>query len=113
VHDPGAQFAGRAAPGQAASAAIRRQAARLERSGLSPQQAANRLAAAHPGMARRDIGVLAGEYGINRPGRPVARPGGVTVHGDLHVHGVQDPRKLQDAVVKQSRGRPVRRRGDP
>ena len=112
VSDPGKQFAGKTILSGAQTRALRQQAAALERGGLSPQQAANRLAARNPNVARRDIGVIAGEYG-GRPDRPPARPGGVTVHGDLHVHGVQDPRKLQDAVVKQSRGRPVRRRGDP
>jgi hypothetical protein len=115
VHDPGAQFAGHAAPGQASAVAIRAQARRLEAGGMSPAQAAARILARRPDLARHDVEVLAGVYGgaPGSPRRAPARPGGVTVHGDLHVHGVQDPRKLQDAVVKQSRGRPVRRRGDP
>jgi len=113
VSDPGKQFAGKKILSGTQSAAIRRQAAALERGGLSPQQAADRIAARNPNVARRDIGVLAGEYGIHRPGQPLARPGGVTLNNStVHIH-TDDPRRLQDAIVKASRGRPVRRRGDP
>jgi hypothetical protein len=103
VNDPGKQFAGKTLLSQSASGAIRRQALRLEAGGLTPEQAATRIAAARPNVARHDIDVLAS------PRRAPA----IVVHGGVHVHGVNNPRELQDAITKNARGRPVRRRGDP
>jgi hypothetical protein len=82
VHDAGAQFRGKTILSPQASAFLRQQAARLEQAGLTPQQAAARIAASHPGVASRDIGVLAGVYGqraivvenhVHLDGREVAR----------------------------------------
>jgi hypothetical protein len=103
VHDPLGQFQGKTILSAAATRALRQQAARLEAGGLTPAQAAARISAQHPNLATRDVQVIAGVYG-NHP---------LVVNGDVHVHGVQDPRKLQDAITKANRGRPVRRRGDP
>jgi hypothetical protein len=93
-----AQGAPAAALSQGAFSALRRQAAGLERGGLTPEQAAARLQRMHPGYQAHDIAVAAA---------------GIHISGGIHLHGVQNPRELQDAITKAARGRPVRRRGDP
>jgi hypothetical protein len=40
-----------------------------------------------------------------------AGAGGVVIHGDVHVHGVQDVKGFENDLVKRNRGRPKVRRG--
>jgi hypothetical protein len=40
-----------------------------------------------------------------------ARGGGIVITGDVHIHGVQDPGRLEDAFHKRAKQRPHRRRG--
>jgi Prophage tail length tape measure protein len=74
----------------------------------------NRLTRA---QANQQFGKLAGTFGLKTAERLTAparrREPAIVVHGGVHVHGVTNPRELQDAITKNSRGRPVRRRGDP
>jgi len=62
IHDPMEQFKGKTTPTPGIARFIRNQAARLEQGGMTPQQAADRLAASHPGLAKRDVEVWAGVY---------------------------------------------------
>lgn len=101
-----AQGAPAAALSQGGYVSLRRQAQRLEAGGLSPAQTAARLQRMHPGYQAHDIAVAAG-VGVG------GARGGIVIQGDVNVHGVEDPRRLQNAITKAARGRPVRRRGDP
>jgi hypothetical protein len=40
-----------------------------------------------------------------------ALAGGMTINGGLHLHGVQDPKQLQDALTKHAKTQPHPRRG--
>jgi hypothetical protein len=102
VHDPTQQFKGKTAPTAGIARFLRNQAARLEQGGMTPSQAAARIAATHPGVARRDIDVYAGVTGR----RPT-----VTINGGLHLHGVQDVRGLEQQLTKRTQQRPQTRRG--
>lgn len=42
---------------------------------------------------------------------PAYASAGVVIAGDVHVHGVQDPRKFEEHMRKRARSRPVQRRG--
>jgi hypothetical protein len=103
VHDPMAQFAGKANLTQDQATAIRSQAYQLEQGGMTGAQAAGVLAARNPGVARYDIDTLAGVHS--------AAGTLVTVNGDLNINGVQNPRQLQEQLQKMSRGQPSTRRG--
>lgn len=96
--NPMAQFAGKKIVPQNQVTAIRRQAGALERQGLSPAQAAGRLAQQYPSYARRDLGVFAGEYSHQ-----------MVIH-NLNLVGVQNPAQLSERLQKHARQRPHRRR---
>jgi hypothetical protein len=97
VNDQMAQFQGKKIPGQTSSGQIRRRAAFLEASGLTPQQAAGRLARSHPNMARHDIDVLAGVHGRS----PI-------MNVTAHFPNVTNARQIESELVKHHR-----RRGHP
>jgi hypothetical protein len=67
-----------------------------------------------PAQRRRVAAALAGVSGGMVPAgvQPAfALAGGVNIHGDVHVHGVQDPRKFEEHLTKRHNARPKVRRG--
>jgi hypothetical protein len=44
------------------------------------------------------------------PTQQFALAGGVTVHGDVHVHGIQDVKAFEEALMKRSKQRAHPRR---
>lgn len=67
-------------------------------------EAANNFSGALNNAARGfkiDLRRFQATTGIADP-RSAGRAGGVTVHGDIHVHGVQDPKALTAAVERES-----------
>jgi len=100
VNDPGKQFAGKTNLDQAAAGFVRRRARRLETGGMSPEEAAARIARTHPNLAKRDIGVLAG-VGV----------GGIVINGGVHLHDINDVPKMENEIFKRAKTRPTPRRG--
>jgi hypothetical protein len=98
--DAMAKFDGKAAPSQAAGVQIRNQARRLEAGGLTPRQAANRLAGQHPGVARRDIDALAGVRG-RRP----------TYNINNLVVNAGNAKQLEGELTRRSKRRQHKRHG--
>lgn len=101
--DKGKQFEGKKILTGAESKRIRQQAARLEAGGLTPKQAAARIALNRPNVARRDIDVLAGVHGQ----RPVV---------NIHIDGRRDDaetvaRKVTEAQRKHGKRNTTQRRG--
>jgi TP901 family phage tail tape measure protein len=94
VNDNNKQFEGKTILGPAGSRAIRQQAARLEAAGLSPTQAATKIAARRPNLALHDIQVLAGVFGQ----QPQLDKNSATVV--VHTHVELDKQKVGTAVTK-------------